>query len=1377
MIRLMRFVAVMNFFVSFGVMATNYTLPNNQLPGCSLNSTNDTYTCPNGLNLGFKDKLEVTGNKTITINVSGNMTLGTRVRLNPNGQPEQLTISTTGNFTGGYKNEINANISSSDSLRIDNETPTKGNLTARNNLTLGFKSSLIGSATSLTGNVSTENEVDVLGDLRAAGNIYVAYRSKVTGNLNSGNNVSLDNEVALTGNIDSAGAVSMDFLSQITGSIVAGDDVTLQREVTVDGNINSPETVLVPNSSKVTGYVNASNIMDEQNVEGQTCDINNNIGPCSDAPVTPNVEPIGYWYFDELNWTGSTDEVVDQSGNNYNGQALRNASTSGFAPAIDADLGTCRYGKFNGDNAVRIPNATRITQAKSISVAFWFKGDASLQNDSESYQTLLVAGSGTTESSAGRFEVYRQDASDGGGLYFEVRLRNGAIVSVEAGNQQNGGPQLLDDNWHHLAATYSRSDRKLEIFIDGILIDQRTFNGPRKLNNVSNNLFIGGQATADNSFNGELDEVFISDDVMSRDDVLTLMLTTRPCADLRPQCSDLWPQGYSPVNDVPLPFDLPDRAESSQLPGSLQATDYLRVGDFDDVGASYSTNGPTSRVYIDGDLRVQSGRRINTNGSANEFILIVTGDLYIEKNVKINGYLYVSGNFYFEESFLPNYRTVINGGLSLSGQAYSDGFPSLFAPSINYQPPEEPLKGGNLCIAGNSSPPVTVPDHYRLSYSSPALTCEAIDVTVEACADASCSTYSSAAGSVRLSNSAGSWSPNPVVASPMATTELSQTEAGSYTLAVDNIQTSPGALNPTQCYVNGTFTSDCSITFNDIGLKFDSISTQTSGDSFLTNLSVVRTNDNTQACEVVAEQISEIDMGMHCINPGSCSDFGQFSYAQMSAKASDSVQGYTLLNELEENSPGSFTGWTPVTANFQAGQEELEVQYGDAGKVSLRATAELPNGKVIEGVSNEFVYKPASIGMETVSSYSGDILAKAGESFFVALQALNSDDQVTPNFGREVPQESLNLAVAADAVAPAEVSGELDNNSSFSAQNIGSIRFENDSVSYSEVGSAKVTAKVVDANYLGAGSVTTEHIIGRFIPFEFKPLTTEFIGSCTDFYYMGQEQPIEVSAEAVNASGDRTENYTGSLANATPLFYAYDSSEDELVAHAMSNDGTWLWNEGVGGFTGAASVIVSRLSSGQPDGPFRDYILGWQLDDQEGDNFYSTLHNSNLSAPHGSARLDTANLYYGRLNLQDSYAAIGDIMPVEGSIEYWDGSKFVNNPDDHCEVFDSDAHSFVSGSPEPTPLPAASLVKLENGELSPSSANIEKLLRWESQPANEPYQFNFQLKVPDYLKYDWPYNDDEVEDGSDYTDSPRAEGTFGIYRGRDRQIYWREIGW
>ena len=1188
----------------------------------------------------------------------------------------------------------------------------------------------------------------------------------------SGGQTTIGPDSSVNASFDSDGDVVISDGTTVTGDISSNGNITLGDDVTVDGDLSASGTVTIGADSTVSGDVNAPVINNGGTIEGSTCNTPGNVGDCSQTLP----EAIGYWNFDELSWSGVAGEVVDSSDYGYNGTAISNAFTSGFNPAREFNGdSTCRYGRFDGNNRARVPNVNEAMNSDTVSVAFWFKGAAELQNPNDSYQTMLLLGEGTTETAAGRFEVYRQDDSDGGGLYFEVRKNNGDLLTIEAGNINNGGENLFDDEWHHLAASYNSDNNVLYIYIDGELVDTNSYGGDTKLNDEAQpTLYIGGQSGPQNSFRGEIDEVYVSNGVFTPTTAAILYYKTRPCAYARPQCSDVWPQAFSPVNETPLPFDLPDRTLNSQLPATLQPTDYLREGDFDDVGEDYFTNGQTSRVYIDGNLTIQSGRRINTAGEANELILIVTGDLYIGRDVEINGFIYVQGDFYFQRSILPWFRSVVEGGLSVNGQAYAYGFPGLFAPQIDYRLPAEPLDGGNFCEAGDVDPPVAAPHHYRLSYSSPALTCEAAEVTVEACADASCSSYSPVSSSVFLSDSAGDWSQNPVAASPVATTQLSQTEAGDYTLAIDDIQTTPGALNPTQCYVNGNFDSDCSITFNDTGLKFDSIGTQTSGDSFLTNLSVVRTNDNTQACEVVAAQVNQIEVGMHCINPGSCSDFSEFPYAQMSAKTPN--EEYTLLNELQEDGAGGFSGWAPVAADFQVGQQTLEVQYGDAGKVNLRAKAQLPNGKVIEGVSNEFVYKPASIGMETVSSYSGDILAKAGEPFFVALQALNTGDQVTPNFGRETPQELLDLMSTTTAVAPSVEDGEIENASGFIAQSVESIHFENDSISYSEVGSAKVVAKVVDGNYLGAGPLTTDHIIGRFIPYEFEPLTAEFSGTCTDFYYMGQSQPVSLSAQAVNASGNKTLNYTGSLAKAEPLFYAYDSSGNQIVDHAVSYDGTWEWVDGVGQFTGNASVSVSRLSSGQPDGPFRNYILGWQLDDQEDGNFYSTLQNSDLSASYGAAELDSANLYYGRLNLQDTYAAMDDVMPIAGAVEYWESGEFYANDADNCTVVDRSAVSLLDESMailEPTPVN----VKPTNGLLSSPNKDINQLLRWTSSGGDEPYSFIFELDVPDYLKYDWPYNDGEVEDGSDFTDNPQAEGTFGIYRGRDRQIYWRELGW
>ncbi|MBE92893.1 MAG: Type II secretory pathway component [Idiomarina sp.] len=1185
----------------------------------------------------------------------------------------------------------------------------------------------------------------------------------------SGGQTTIGENSSVNASFDSDGDIVISDGTTVTGDISSSGDITLGDNVTVEGDLSSAGTVTIGSGSTVTGDVNAPVINNSGTIEGETCNTPGNVGDCQQTLP----DPIGYWQFDELQWGGTSGEVADSSPYSYDGIALSNAFTSGFNPARTLnDESTCRYGRFNGDNRVRVPGVDQTLESNTISVAFWFKGDSELQNPSDSYQTLLLLGEGTTETDAGRFEVYRQDDSDGGGLYFEVRKRNGDLLTIEAGNAFNGQSNLFDDQWHHIAASYNADNNVLYLYIDGELFDTNSYSGDTRLNDrVTPTLYIGGQGSSQNSFRGEIDEVYLSDGVFTPTTAAVLYYQTRPCANTRPQCSAVWPQGFSPANSVPLPFDLPDRASNSQLPGTLQPIDYLRVGDFSDVGANYSTNGQTSRVYIDGDLTIQSGRRINIGGSADELILVVTGDLYLEKDVEINGYIYVQGNLYFEESIFPWNRSEVSGALSLAGQASSFGFPGFFSPTIAYGAPDEPLDGGNFCEAGNTEPPVVVPDHYRLSYTSPALTCEATEVTIEACADESCSSYSPVSSTVYLSQSAGQWSPNPVVVAPTANVELSQLEAGDYTLAVDDIQTTPGALNPTQCYVNGNLTSNCEITFSDTGLKFGAIPNQVAGVPFSSTLSVVRLNDETKACEVVAEQVNEVDMGMYCVNPGSCSDFTQFPYAQMTV---DNTQ----IDELEENGSGVVEGWTAVVTDFVDGEDLFTVQYGDAGQVKLHAKAQLPNGKVIEGVSNDFVYKPAEISLQTVSNYSGDILAKAGEAFSMSLQAVNAGGEVTPNFGRETPQETLNIASIADAVLPSENDGNIENAGNFIAQDIGSIRFDNTTVAYTEVGNARVTAQIADQDYLGTGTVITDHNIGRFIPFAFEPLTAEFAGTCTDFYYMGQPQLIELSARAVNASGAVTANYDGSLAKAIPLFYAYDDQSglaEPLSEHSVSENpaNDWQWDNGIGQFIGSASVTVSRLLSQQPDGPYENYILGWQLDDQEDGNFYSVLENSELPAMNGAARLDSSSLYYGRVNLQDTYAGMGDVMPVAGAVEYWQGESFVTNEKDACSTFsraDIQLRDDLTAGPYPALETTPAELSVRDGLLNPSDVDINELFRWVSEQESEPYSFLFEAQVPAYLQYDWS------GDG-DFDENPQAEGTFGIYRGSDRQIYWREVGW
>ena len=1292
--------------------------------------------------------------------------------------------------------EFVGNIQSDDSIKLGDRAVVAGNIIAVDELEVGDGSNVQGGITTLSskGDIDIGNGTKVIGEINgsadfragkgtvfenninSSGKVDLDDRARVDGFVDAGSDLSLNQQASVRGDIKSGGEIDLAFLAEVGGSVDADGDVSLGTQGRIKGNINSRGDVELEIRSTVDGYVNAKNgdedgDLGEGTVIGLTCNRNNNRGPCDGESPNPSLGELGYWTFDQPQWQGNSGEVLDSSGNDLNGVALRGANTEGIAPAIAGSPGTCRYGMFDGNNAVRVDNAASVASAESVSVAFWFKGEARQQDRWERYQTLLMMGDGPTESAFGRFEVYRQDRSDGGGIYFEIRNDNGNLFKVEAGNAQRGQDSLFDNTWHHLAASYDKSARRLRLYIDGQLVDETSFNGANTLNPVSDKLYIGGQGTSDFSFNGEIDEVFIGNRSLTSDEVTTLKERTRPCGNERPLCEAVWPERGTSNNSIPIPFSLPGSQWENQLPANLQPIDYLRTGDFSDVGENYSTDGQTSRVYIDGDLTIKSGRRININGDANELILVVTGDLHLERDVKINGYIYVVGDLSYESSIFS--QTEITGSISVGGRVQGNDWWdwwSAFGPDITYQKPIEPIDGGNFCRATNSEPPVPSVDHYQLSYNTPALTCSGANVDIKACANSDCSETYPAGATVELNSLSGEWSSNPVTVSPLGRSTLKQLNAGTYTLAIDNGGTSPQPQNSTRCVVNGSLSEDCNIEFRDTGFIFTNgdnldntdIPRQISAEPY-NNLKLwaVETNTQTFACEAILEPLNSVSMSMNCVDPDEC---------LMETTVND--------RDVVENT------FSDVDIDFDDGKADLQVNYADAGAITLTARAELPNGE-IQGTSEAFVWRPESIRVETAQnspgSYEGNILAKAGEVFSAQLAALNSKGDVTPNFGNETVPESLQLKSESQELSPAVRPGVLSNAEGFI--NAGNGTFRNEGLSYSEVGLTRVTAYIESKNYLPGyhssefelevSNELTE--IGRFIPYEFEPLTAEFVGNCTDFYYMGQPQPVALSARAVNASGELTENYTGSLAKATPMFYAYDSNDTELPGHSVSHDGSWEWGEGIGQFTGNASVTVSRLNSGERDGPFENYVLGWQLDDQENDNFYSVIENGGLplSTSFEAIELDSSSLYYGRINLQDTYAAMNDVMPVEGAVEYWDGARFVINRKDNCETFDSDALRYVDDSstgPEPIPADLASLVTLGNGQLSPSSKDIDELLRWESELVDDPYSFTFELNVPSFLQYDW-------DGDSNYQDNPQAEGTFGIYRGRDRQIYWQEMGW
>ncbi|WP_417660115.1 DUF6701 domain-containing protein, partial [Pseudidiomarina sp.] len=165
------------------------------------------------------------------------------------------------------------------------------------------------------------------------------------------------------------------------------------------------------------------------------------------------------------------------------------------------------------------------------------------------------------------------------------------------------------------------------------------------------------------------------------------------------------------------------------------------------------------------------------------------------------------------------------------------------------------IKGtGNSFIYGVCVPSITTPaklcsgeapvagvHHYRLSFASQALTCQAQSVLVSACMNAECSTVSSSSSTLMITPGG---------------TAMTFTGQGTGSVAVRTAQTvilsvsaaSPAPSNPTLCQVDGVVSANCSMTFNDSGFVMRDLSPLVAGKPRTATIQAVRKSDSSPGC-------------------------------------------------------------------------------------------------------------------------------------------------------------------------------------------------------------------------------------------------------------------------------------------------------------------------------------------------------------------------------------------------------------------------------------------------------------------------------------------------------------------------------------------------
>lgn len=252
------------------------------------------------------------------------------------------------------------------------------------------------------------------------------------------------------------------------------------------------------------------------------------------CPVTG---PLADYAMEEVQWTGANLEIIDATGNGFDGVSLGDAIVNPFASstaAITGNPGTCGYGEF--------PLNTRAAIIDAV--------DTGIDVDTDIGSTGTIAlwyRSNTNWNGGGDRQIF--DAAKNAGLkYFFLtlfnngRLRFGLEDSSDGDFRYNSAQQsFVADEWVHIAVTWDLPNDQFLMYINGSLAETYTPNTNGVIGDMdnlylgdNNGIYIINNDTTGNSANGAIDEVRVYNEVLTTAQVALAMNQVRPCAPMVP---------------------------------------------------------------------------------------------------------------------------------------------------------------------------------------------------------------------------------------------------------------------------------------------------------------------------------------------------------------------------------------------------------------------------------------------------------------------------------------------------------------------------------------------------------------------------------------------------------------------------------------------------------------------------------------------------------------------------------------------------------------------------------------------------------------------------------------------------------------------------
>ncbi|MBU1553295.1 MAG: hypothetical protein KKE08_07385 [Gammaproteobacteria bacterium] len=702
----------------------------------------------------------------------------------------------------------------------------------------------------------------------------------------------------------------------------------------------------------------------------------------------------------------------------------------------------------------------------------------------------------------------------------------------------------------------------------------------------------------------------------------------------------------------------------------------------------------------------------------------------------------------------------------------------------------------NLSICALRSLPVGVLiDHFQLSHPAETVSCLAAPVEVKACLNNRCldgadiytdpvTVTLTASGNaswaegntVTLTNGVGTaYLRNPVIgANPEITIE-----------AVSSVPAAKAFFRGRNRCIVGAGGTPCKIRFVNSGLIFaavdgeSALTHQTAGASFNAVLRAIRTNTTTGACEARATGSQPVQLGFSCENPGSCIAGQQYS-----------VNG----NPIAANAAASSANRSTVNLTFAAnGSAALAMNYTDVGQLSLHASLTLPEqlpdpAITLNGSSNAFVVRPHTLAVVQAmrqngtanpgTTNAGDGFVAAGEAFDVVIESRNAAGVATPNFGREASRQLVTTAFDALEYPAGGSNGQLaegQTNITLPAAN-GQQRVTD--VSWNEVGSISLQARLNNNLYLGVADVSAKPasgVIGRFYPNTFSLDSASVLNSCrlqadvSDHFSYMSEQKLTVNYQllATGVAGNTLHNYDATLYTDTAeMLVVAENNLVRLDAARLALNAA-QWQHGV--YTVAQTDAAFNRTT-TPDGPYAALQFGLQvLPGSERDNRNFSTFTLGTDAVALNAPEQALRMRYGRLLIQNTAGPEEDVLPLVFRSEYWNGSAFTPNLADNCSQINP---ALLANPPlNTTPLQfGGSVQTMINGELAAGPVWIA--------PTGSTGNWLVEYQAPEHLRYQWrsPAAPARACDPAlaNYQQCPQADIMFGRFRGNPRQIFWRE---